>query len=76
MHSKHILSTGLSRYYDDDGAQVYCKGTEQETGQSWRLPTINEQESLVGASAHTPALPSDHPFADLEDACWSSRRVH
>jgi len=44
----------------------------KKTGQPWRLPTINELESLVDASVHSPALPSDHPFVDLQDGYWSS----
>jgi hypothetical protein len=39
---------------------------------SWRLPTINELESLVDCAAHSPALPSGHPFADVQDIYWSS----
>jgi hypothetical protein len=39
---------------------------------SWRLPTINELESLVDASRHTPALPLDHPFECVQEAYWSS----
>jgi hypothetical protein len=39
---------------------------------SWRLPTINELESLVDASQHTPALPKDHPFQYVQEAYWSS----
>jgi hypothetical protein len=39
---------------------------------SWRLPTINELESLVDASRHTPALPAGHPFRDVQEAYWSS----
>ena len=39
---------------------------------SWRLPTINELESLVDASRHSPALPEDHPFQDVREAYWSS----
>jgi len=38
----------------------------------WRLPTINELESLVDCSRHTPALPMDHPFANVRDVYWSS----
>lgn len=38
----------------------------------WRLPTINEMESLVDASRHTPALPEGHPFRDVREAYWSS----
>jgi hypothetical protein len=41
-------------------------------GCKWRLPNINELESLVDASAHTPALPLDHPFTGLNDGYWSS----
>ncbi|MGB3222953.1 MAG: DUF1566 domain-containing protein [Desulforhopalus sp.] len=32
----------------------------------WRMPTINELESLVDASAYSPALPGDRPFSDME----------
>lgn len=39
---------------------------------SWVLPTINELESLVDASRHTPALPEGHPFRNVQEAYWSS----
>lgn len=39
---------------------------------SWRLPNINELESLVDCSRHSPALPADHPFRKLQDIYWSS----
>jgi len=38
----------------------------------WRLPTINELESLVDCSQHNPALPVDHPFENVKDVYWSS----
>ncbi|MBU1263439.1 MAG: DUF1566 domain-containing protein [Gammaproteobacteria bacterium] len=38
----------------------------------WRLPTINELESLVDCATHSPALPSGHPFAEVQDIYWSS----
>lgn len=38
----------------------------------WRLPTINELESLVDCAAHSPALQSGHPFTDLQEIYWSS----
>jgi hypothetical protein len=41
-------------------------------GISWRMPTINELESLVDASAHSPALPNGHPFRSVREAYWSS----
>ena len=38
----------------------------------WRLPTINELESLVDCSRHTPALPAGHPFTSLQEGYWSA----
>ncbi len=39
---------------------------------SWRLPNINELESLVDCSTHSPALPEGHPFIDVREGYWSS----
>lgn len=44
----------------------------QEQGKDWRLPNINELESLVDASQHSPALPAEHPFEGTGEAYWSS----
>jgi hypothetical protein len=38
----------------------------------WRLPNINELESLVDCSTHSPALPAGHPFKDVQEGYWSS----
>jgi hypothetical protein len=38
----------------------------------WRLPNINELESLVDCGMHSPALPSHHPFEGVQEAYWSS----
>ena len=38
----------------------------------WRLPTINELESLVDGSRSSPALPDGHPFIAVQEAYWSS----
>ncbi len=38
----------------------------------WRLPSINELESLVDASSHSPALSAGHPFSGVREAYWSS----
>jgi len=38
----------------------------------WRLPNINELESLVDCGMHSPALPPDHPFEGVQEAYWSS----
>jgi hypothetical protein len=34
----------------------------------WRLPTLQELQSLIDLSRHDPALPSGHPFVNLR---WS-----
>ena len=39
---------------------------------NWRLPTINELESLVDASSFGPAFPDGHPFENVGDVYWSS----
>jgi hypothetical protein len=38
----------------------------------WRLPNINELESLVDCATSRPALPRSHPFAGVRDGYWSS----
>jgi hypothetical protein len=40
--------------------------------ETWRLPNINELESLVDCSIHNPALEVGHPFSQLRDVYWSS----
>ena len=41
-------------------------------GGSWRLPNINELESLVDCGAHSPALSHGHPFRNVREGYWSS----
>ena len=56
-------------------ALYYVKNLEvplPETSMRWRLPTINELESLVDCSRHSPALPVEHPFENVRDTYWSS----
>ncbi len=40
--------------------------------QLWRLPNINELESLVDCSRHSPALPQGHPLIHVREGYWSS----
>lgn len=58
----------------EEAFQVVSDLNDRQLGgrTSWRLPTINELESLVDASRHTPALPKEHPFQDVQEAYWSS----
>jgi len=41
-------------------------------GKGWRLPNVNELESLVDCTRHTPALRINHPFEKVRDVYWSS----
>lgn len=55
-----------------EDALTSVKLLARKTGKPWRLPTINELESIVDASCHTPALPDDHSFTAVKEAYWSS----
>lgn len=51
------------------GCTEYIKGAYED----WRLPNINELESLISYASVYPALPSDHPFmGNLNDYFWTS----
>lgn len=54
--------------------ELVAELNEQGSGQGggWRLPNINELESLVDCSAHSPALAPGHPFDLVRDVYWSS----
>jgi hypothetical protein len=75
--------TGLLWFHEADlgGAAVTWQeafGTilglnrEKRDGVLWRLPNINELETLVDCSKCDPALPSNHPFRRVREAYWSS----
>lgn len=63
-------------YVTWDGALSLCLDLARETGRNWRLPTINELESLVDASNTHPAVArlanGALPFPDLGEAVWSA----
>jgi len=57
----------------EEALQAVTALNQQQGGTySWRLPNINELESLVDCSAHRPALPQGHPFRDVREGYWSS----
>ena len=65
----------ISTTMDWTAALDYVKKLAQDVAvghMKWRLPTINELESLVDCSRHNPALPGDHPFENVRDVYWSS----
>jgi len=50
-----------------------CGLSDGSKAGDWRLPNINELESLIDVSAHDPALPPGTPFTNVSNAIyWSS----
>lgn len=51
-----------------------CGLADGSTAGQWRLPNANELESLIDVAHSAPALPSGHPFSnvDLASAYWTS----
>jgi hypothetical protein len=80
----HDRLTGLHWLRDADMSNVSMNWQESlhyvkrlnlplpDKSMQWRLPTINELESLVDCAMHTPALPDGHPFENVRDVYWSS----
>lgn len=64
--------TGRKVTWEGALASVREFNLAREASIRWRLPNINELESLVDASAHSPALPGGHPFEDVREGYWSS----
>ncbi|MDY6952582.1 MAG: DUF1566 domain-containing protein [Thermodesulfobacteriota bacterium] len=51
----------------------YCGLADGSVPGDWRLPNVKELQSLIDYGAYDPALPSGHPFTDLQSgAYWSS----
>ena len=38
----------------------------------WRVPNVIELKSLTDMGQHSPALPADHPFINVQELYWSS----
>lgn len=68
-HPKAILGRTVTTWAD---ALFAVKAHAKKSSLPWRMPTINELESLVDASTHSPALPGEHPFSDVQESYWSS----
>lgn len=50
-----------------------CGLSDGSIAGQWRLPNINELESLVDYTQRDPALPASHPFTDVQTSSyWSS----
>ena len=50
-----------------------CRDLNIGNRKGWRLPAVEELASLVDPSKSYPALPSGHPFINLDETCgyWS-----
>jgi hypothetical protein len=56
-------------------AHIFCndRAVGNRTRKGWRLPTVQEIASLVDATRFFPALPSNHPFGNVQsDFYWSA----
>lgn len=56
-------------------AVAQLKRSDTGKAAQWRLPNINELESLVDCAMHRPALPREHPFEYLQAGYWSSTTI-
>ena len=55
------------------GNNTACGLNDGSTAGQWRLPSSNELESLVDLSKYSPALPTGHPFSNVQsNYYWSS----
>ena len=57
-----------------------CSLTDGSQAGDWRLPNLNELQSLLDMSENSPPLPSGHPFTGVEaggggDSYWTSTTV-
>lgn len=50
-----------------------CGLSDSSNAGQWRLPNRNELQSLIDRSMHHPALPTGHPFSNVQSGSyWSS----
>ncbi len=54
-------------------ALVFCNGQNVGNRLGWRLPTLQELASLIDPTQSGPALPSGHPFSNVQSSgYWSA----
>ena len=55
------------------GARLYCVDKNVGGRKGWRLPSVVELASLVDPANSNPALPTGHPFINIQSAAyWSA----
>jgi len=70
VQAPHALS-GNSGSTNWTGAVDFCNNLVYAGHSDWRLPSINELESLVNCGADNSALPAGHPFISVNSTYWS-----
>ena len=68
-------ANGHKNTMDWDSAFNLISAMNRETAygyNDWRVPNIIELESLTDMSQHSPALPENHLFNNVEEFYWSS----
>ena len=63
-----------TRTWDDAVSHCYLKTVGGRKG--WRLPTVEELESLIDTTQNSPALPSGHPFLNVQSLTYWSGTSH
>lgn len=54
-------------------AQLVCNNLNKGNRKGWRLPTVQELASLIDPTQANPALPSGHPFTNVQSfPYWSA----
>jgi hypothetical protein len=69
---KEAEMTGREVSWEEAFEAIKTLKEHAENGLHWRLPNVNELESLVDCGSHNPALPAGHPFEPVHEAYWSS----
>jgi len=65
---------GLTKQWQD--AIDYCSSVPLGHRKGWRLPTREELSSLIDTSQLDPAVPSDHPFINVQSNVYWSSTTH
>lgn len=69
-----VCAPGVTKTWQNALNYVACLNTNSYLGYTdWRLPNINELESLIDVERADPALPSGNPFSNAQNFIyWSS----